>query len=199
MVRKPGRTHRCTDAWRWPFLCPFPTSSAGTIITSNRRLWGVITYTCLNLIRPGPRCLHPKLHIVQVIWSCCWVIAQSGWAISELIWSIGQRWPYCVRDDGCWRLRMTWSQETRQEEVLMVVVSAIEYMMLSWHGNTFRITGHLDSTKKGPVMCSIDVFFVVSLRGCWTNSWVTSDLGCLNAQCDLSLMILIYMTCLKHV
>ena len=49
--------------------------------------------------------------------------------------------------------------------------------MTPWCGNMFFIIWSLlgESTAhhwNGPVICSFAVFFVVTLKSCWTNSWV---------------------------
>ena len=56
-------------------------------------------------------------------------------------------------------------------------------MMISWYGNAFFIIGPLwgDSSSKGPVMQSLDVFFYVPVNKL-LNSLIAGNLRCHNAH-----------------
>ena len=62
------------------------------------------------------------------------------------------------------------------------------YIMMSWYGNTFHSTGPLwgesSSNQWIPLtreftMQSLDVSLLLTLIGCWTDSWIASDLNTL--------------------
>ena len=71
-------------------------------------------------------------------------------------------------------------------------------MMMSCHGNVFRTTGPfmglhqllLDSSDKGPVKRSVDIFFRIQLNKLLTNSQVVGDLRRLIAH-DVTITIIV--------
>ena len=79
---------------------------------------------------------------------------------------------HTIQSTGLWVVVYDYiCQEIKPHELPLYGKSTLlmAFMMISWHGNTFHITGPLDSLTKGSVVWSFDVFFVA-----WTHYWTNS-------------------------